>query len=105
MLWSTRTRKAAAAILIAIVAMPITGAIEGVASAVPPPAPALVSPADGASVTIPVTISWSQVTGAGGYNWEISLTADFASVLERNPTLLVGTATTQDVVSGLPNGT
>src|SRR6185295_2760060 len=57
------------------------------------------------SVTIPTTISWSQVAGAGGYNWEVSLSSGFTSVLERNPSLLVGPATTQDIVSGLANGT
>ena len=72
---------------------------------VPPPAPTLSSPASGASVTIPTTISWSQVAGAGGYNWEVSLTSSFASVIERNQSLLIGAATTQDIVSGLANGT
>ncbi len=98
-------RKAAASMLVIIVALPAVDGFEGVAVAAPPPAPALVGPANGASVTIPFAISWAQVTGAGGYNWEISLTSDFTSVLERNLSLLVGGATTQDVISGLPNGT
>ena len=77
-------------------------------AAVPPAAPTLAGPANGAQVTIPLTISWSAAgdpSGIGGYNWEVSLTSDFASVIERNPVLLSGAATTQDVVSGLPNGT
>ena len=99
---SNRIRRAIASVLVAVVALP---AIGGVASAVPPPAPTLLAPADGASVTLPVTISWSQVAGAGGYNWEVSLSSGFTSVIERNPVLLVGPATTQDIVSGLANGT
>jgi hypothetical protein len=72
-----------------------------------PAAPTLAGPADGAQVTIPLTISWTaagDTTGLGGYNWEVSRTADFASVIERNPRLLVGAATTSDIVSGLANG-
>ena len=102
---TNRIRRAVASALVAVVVLPVMSGFEGTASAVPPPAPTLSSPANGASVTIPVTISWSQVAGAGGYNWEVSLTSGFASVLERNPSLVIGAATTQDVVSGLPNGT
>src|SRR6478672_7894719 len=58
-----------------------------------------------ASVTIPLTISWSPVAGAGGYNWQLSLSSTFTTVAEKNPSLLVGQATTQDIVSGLANGT
>jgi trimeric autotransporter adhesin len=79
----------------------------GTALAAPPAAPSLVAPPTGVSVTIPLTISWSAAdpSGVGGYNWEVSLSSDFASVIERNPRLLVGAATTSDVVSGLANGT
>lgn len=100
-----RIIRAVATCVVAAIAVPITGSFDGIATAVPPPAPSLLSPANGASVTIPVTIAWSQVAGAGGYNWEISQSSTFATVLERNPSLLVGAATTHDVVSGLPNGT
>ncbi|MEY2581506.1 MAG: hypothetical protein QOE09_1355, partial [Ilumatobacteraceae bacterium] len=102
---SNLSRKAAAAALVAIVALPATGGFERIASAVPPPAPTLSAPANGASVTIPLTISWSQVAGAGGYNWEISSSSAFTSVLEKNQSLLIGAATNQDIVGGLPNGT
>ncbi len=102
---SNLIKKAVASVFVAIVVVPVVGGLDGIASAVPPPAPTLSSPADGASVTIPVTISWSQVPGAGGYNWEVSLSSGFTSVIERNPSLLIGDATTQDIVSGLPNGT
>ena len=97
--------RALASVLVAIVVLPVVVGLEGVASSVPPPAPTLLSPANGASVTIPATISWSQVAGAGGYNWEVSLSSGFTSVIERNPERLVGPATTQDIVSGLANGT
>ena len=102
---SNRIAKIVASVLVAAVMLPIAGRLDGVASAVPPTAPTLVSPANGASVTIPATISWSQVAGVGGYNWEISLSSGFTSAIERNPSLLIGAATTQDVVSGLANGT
>ncbi|MEY2401744.1 MAG: hypothetical protein QOJ08_1855 [Ilumatobacteraceae bacterium] len=91
--------------VVAIVVLPALGGLEGIATAVPPPTPTLSTPANGASVTIPVTISWSQVAGAGGYNWQVSVSSGFTSILEQNPSLLIGAATTQDVVSGLANGT
>ena len=102
---SNRIIKDLVSVLVAVVVLPVVGGLERVAVAVPPPAPTLLSPADGGSVTIPTTISWSQVAGAGGYNWEVSLSPGFTSVIERSPALLVGAATTQDVVSGLANGT
>jgi len=98
-------RTAIVALLVAAVAVPTIGGIAGVAHAVPPPAPTQTAPANGASVTIPLTISWSPVSGAGGYNWEISLSSTFTSVAERNRSLLVGETTTQDAISGLANGT
>ena len=98
-------RKTIASAIVALVALPVLGGIAGVAHAVPPPAPTLTAPANGASVTIPLTLSWSQVSGAGGYNWEISASSTFTTVAERNPFRLIGQGTTQDVVSGLANGT
>ncbi len=79
--------------------------LVGTAAAVAPPAPVLQGPANGASVSIPFAISWAPVSGAGGYNWEVSRTSGFGSVIERNPVLLAGAATTDDMVSGLPAGT
>jgi hypothetical protein len=70
-----------------------------------PPAPLLVSPANGAQVTVPFTISWSAVSdpnGIIGYNWEISPSSTFSPIVDQNS---VGSATTQDTVSGLPTGT
>ena len=84
-----------------------SGLISGTASAAAPPAPAPVAPANGAPVTLPFAISWSVADPLqiGGYNWEVSLSTDFTTPIERNPTLLRGPATTADVVSGLPTGT
>lgn len=77
----------------------------GTAVAAPPAAPLLLGPADGASVSLPFTISWSSVSGAGGYNWELSQTSGFGSVSERNGPLLSGAATTEDTISGIAPGT
>jgi len=74
--------------LVASVLVPGLDANLKAAVAAPPAAPSPVGPANGASVTIPLTISWSQVPDAGGYNWEISLTSSFATVLEHNLALL-----------------
>jgi hypothetical protein len=74
------------------------------AIAAAPPAPSLVSPADGASVSEPFTISWTAVSDPSGivaYNWQVSSSSAFTSLLLRNST---GGAT-QDAVSGLDNGT
>lgn len=96
------TRAALVSVLVTVLALVGLG---GTAVAVPPAAPVLLGPADGASVSIPFTISWSAVSGAGGYNWEIGRSSSFGSVIERNPVLLAGAATTDDTVSGLPPGT
>ncbi|MDT4960095.1 MAG: hypothetical protein QOD31_3894 [Pseudonocardiales bacterium] len=91
--------------LVLVVVLALAG-LSGTAVALPPAAPVLLGPADGAtSVTIPFTISWSAVSGAGGYNWQISKSSDFGTVIERNQALLPGAATTNDVVSGLAAGT
>ncbi len=71
-----------------------------------PAAPSLLGPANGANVVVPFTNSWSAVldpTAAnGGYNWQVSATPDFASILYQNGTF---PSQTQDVLSGIPNGT
>src|SRR5690242_5962301 len=71
------------------------------AVAVPNP----LSPASGSSLTTPLTISWSAVTdpsGILGYNWQVSTSSTFPTVALQNST---NVGTTQDTVSGLPNGT
>lgn len=70
-----------------------------------PPAPAPIGPADAASVTVPLTLSWSavsDVSGIAGYNWEISASPTFAPLVTRDST--AGTVT-QARVGGLPAGT
>ncbi|MBZ5493219.1 MAG: hypothetical protein LAO76_20060 [Acidobacteriia bacterium] len=71
------------------------------AVAVPNP----LSPASGASLQSPLTISWSAVTdpsGILGYNWQVSTSSTFPTIVLQNST---NVGTTQDTVSGLPNGT
>jgi hypothetical protein len=72
----------------------------------PPPAPTVVGPANGASVTSPFTISWSPVTsnpsGVVAYNYQVSTSPTFTPVIYQDS---VNSPTTQDVVSGLPSGT
>ncbi|MBZ5523286.1 MAG: hypothetical protein LAP21_13700 [Acidobacteriia bacterium] len=74
------------------------------ATAAIPPAPAPLSPAAGASVLSPLTISWSAVSdpsGILGYNWQVSSSSTFSTVIAQNST----NGQTQDTVSGLANGT
>jgi hypothetical protein len=62
------------------------------------------SPTDGAGVTEPFTISWTAVsdpTGIIAYNWQVSSSSAFTSLLLQNST----NGATQDSVSGLANGT
>src|ERR1044072_6219932 len=69
-----------------------------------PVAPSLVSPADGAVVSEPSTISWTAVSDPSGivaYNWQVSSSSAFASVLIQSST----NGATQDTVSGLADGT
>jgi hypothetical protein len=100
----TTTTRSLISVLVTALALLGVGVAER-ADAVPPTAPVLVGPVGGASVTIPFTISWAPVSGAGGYNWELSNSSSFDPVLERNPVLLSGDATSEDVISGLPAGT
>ena len=67
--------------------------------------PSPLSPASGASLQSPLTISWSAVTdpsGILGYNWQVSNSSTFPTIALQNST---NVGTTQDTVSGLPNGT
>jgi hypothetical protein len=68
-------------------------------------APALLAPAAGASLPEPLTISWSAVSdpsGIIGYNWQVSASSSFSSLMAQNST---DGQTTEATVSGLPNGT
>jgi hypothetical protein len=78
--------------------------IPQMAKAATPPAPSLLSPASGASVSAPLTISWSAVTDPSGiiaYNWQVSTSSTFSAITANNSTM----GPTQDTVSGLGNGT
>ncbi len=76
----------------------------------PPPsgqaAPSPLTPVNGAAVTSPLTLSWSSVLDPasvnGGYNWEISTSSTFASLVTRDSTL---PSVTQQRVGGLGAGT
>jgi hypothetical protein len=68
-------------------------------------APAPLAPANGASVLVPFTISWSAVThssGIAGYNWQVSTSSSFSVLTLADST--AGTVT-EDTVAGLANGT
>jgi hypothetical protein len=68
-----------------------------------PAAPSPVSPADGEVVTQPFTISWTAVSDPSGivaYNWQVSSSSTFTSVLLNSST----NGATQDTVSGLADG-
>lgn len=72
-----------------------------------PAAPTLLAPADGASVTTPVTIDWTEefdpsLSANGGYNWQVSASSTFSTLALADSTL---PSVTQDTVSGLANGT
>ena len=81
----------------------IFGAVSSAFAAVAVPNP--LSPASGAGLTSPLTISWSAVTdpsGILGYNWQVSTSSTFPTIALQNST---NDGITQDTVSGLPNGT
>ncbi len=102
-----RVRSALSSCLVAVLVVALSLAWTAESVAVAPAAPTLLGPSDGASVTLPVTITWAPTSApntVGGYNWEVSRTAAFTSVIERNPVLVSGVATTEDVVSGLAQG-
>src|SRR4030095_9368872 len=78
-----------------------------------PPAPVLVSPANGASLIQPITLDWDPVSAPGGpigsYTWQVGTTSAFTTVIasgftnmDSDPSIPTRTA---DKVSGLPNGT
>ncbi len=89
-------------ILLCAIAL-IFGAVSSAFAAVAVPNP--LSPASGAGLTSPLTISWSAVTdpsGILGYNWQVSTSSTFPTIALQNST---NDGITQDTVSGLPNGT
>jgi hypothetical protein len=65
-----------------------------------PPAPTLVSPADGATTSLPVTFDWTDVAGAASYNIQVDEISAFGA-----PLILDATATaSQFTSSSLPGG-
>ena len=73
-------------------------------AAAAPTAPSLLSPADSSVVSEPCPISWTAVTDPSGivaYNWQVSSSSAFTSVLLQSST----NGVTQDMVSGLADGT
>jgi hypothetical protein len=69
-----------------------------------PPAPTPIAPASGAQLTVPLTLTWSAVSdpsGIVGYNWQVSPSSGFSSVVEQDST----NGQTQDTAFGLANGT
>jgi hypothetical protein len=77
-----------------------------------PPAPALVAPAAGASITQPITLDWDAVSAAGGpigsYTWQVGTTSAFTTVIAsgfKNMDSGNVPTPTADKISGLPNGT
>ena len=78
-----------------------------------PPAPVLVTPANGAALVQPITLDWDPVSASGGpigsYTWQVGTTSTFTTVIASGFTNMdsdpsIPTRTT-DKVSGLPNGT
>jgi hypothetical protein len=72
----------------------------------PPGAPALESPADGASVTTPFTIGWQPVDDPDGirfYNWQLSASSAFTSSAALGT--VAGTSTSATVNGNLAPGT
>ena len=87
-----------------IFALALIIAMAGLAAAATPSAPSPLSPAAGASVLAPFSISWSAVSdpsGIAAYNWQVSSSSTFPTVILQNST----NGQTQDTVSGLANGT
>src|SRR5215211_2125175 len=77
-----------------------------------PPAPTLAAPNNGASVAQPITLSWNGVSDPdgpiGSYTWQVATSSSFRTIVLAGFTNQLSNdipASTQDKVSGLPNGT
>ena len=88
------------------------GIIVSTVAQAAPPAPVLVAPADGASVSQPIRVDWDPVVNSKGpifsYTWQVGTSAGFTTVVVEGFTnmLFEGVeAATSDQVSGLANGT
>lgn len=99
-IWAAMRRFAA---LIVIALAIVTGGMAVAA----PPAPTPLGPVNGASITVPATMSWSAVTDPNGatiigYNWRVSASPTMTPLVFADST---GGTTTQDILSGLVAGT
>ena len=92
--------------------------LSGCTASQPPPsssapaAPTVLSPANGASVTQPVRLDWSDVTDLNGpvigYDWQVAATSGFTSVIAWGTPWYPAEGQpppSEDRLSGLPNGT
>ena len=78
-----------------------------------PPAPILVAPASGASLVQPVLVDWNAVVDPGGpigsYTWQVGTTSAFTTIIASGFTNMDSDpnvpTSTEDKLSGLPNGT
>jgi hypothetical protein len=101
---STRTPRQNVRGTVLLLALLFVLAVPGRANAAPT-APAPQTPADGASVTLPLTISWSQSSDPSGilaYNWQVSTSSTFASIARQDS---VTAPAARATVSGLAIGT
>jgi hypothetical protein len=105
-MYAMKPRSTLAAFLLILATSVINAAAQ-----TPPPAPALISPSNGATLAQPMTIRWSAVSDPdgpiGNYSWQVGTTSSFSVVIaagftdNRNGDPIP----TQDRVSGLPNAT
>src|SRR5689334_24273416 len=77
-----------------------------------PPAPNLVAPANGAALVQPMKLDWDPVVDPdgpiGSYTWQIGTGSTFSTIIASGFQNMISDTIptpTQDVVSGLPNGT
>jgi hypothetical protein len=80
------------------------------AATAPPSAPTLLSPATGASMTNPATLTWGASTGAApivAYQWQVSSNSTFTAIKAWGNPMATGSIPPPltDKVSGLVNGT
>ena len=86
-------------------------AVVNAAAQTPPPAPALISPTNGATLAQPMTLRWSAVSDPDGpiesYVWQVGTTSSFSLVIASGFTDARNgdPIPTQDRLSGLPNAT
>src|SRR5919198_505526 len=90
---------------VSVLTLAIFGGSAARLFAAPPPAPTPLAPASGASVQLPLTISWSSVSDPSGivaYNWQVSSSSSFTPLIMQNSTS--NGQTTTATLSGLANG-